>query len=603
MKRLFYILLFIITTNYSFSSNATDSLTLGNCIGKCVGYLNSNIKGAALCIEESVAQTISENEITDISIYMAAPASLINDFSIFISDNLDEAPIYEQKATTYCIGWNNIKFDKPFRIEGKQIFIGFKYSGTSICLASKTSDYKEYVLKDNKWEILNNANGIAAYIVIKGNNIPDNFVEWSIKTPFGYTVTGNKCLVETSILNLSGTPITSAEFRCITENRISSYKIENLNIGHLEEANVPIENIVFEDEGKINFKIELYKLNGIDNVRTDKSVSDTFLITSIPEDKYIPRNVLIEVFSTENCTGCPSGHSTLDKITDEIDNIVELGHHSGFYTDKFTIDESIEYEIFYGGMKFAPAINVDRTSFFSRYGSLYIYGNIGTISSIGTETEDLLKEASRIPAFADIDIETNMEEDNIINATIEGKAILELPESRNDRLFVFLSEDSIFSESQAGAGKSYYHRHVARQCLTGAWGKEINLENGFRESFSFTIPKEWNISRMKLIAFVGNYNHEDIFDCQIYNSKQVSLAHYASTGIENNKIADEIKLIDRTIMFQYNVNSLMLFDISGKCIFQGHDSKTFQLENLPEGIYIYKAISKGNLISNKILLK
>ena len=75
------------------------------------------------------------------------------------------------------------------------------------------------------------------------------------------------------------------------------------------------------------------------------------------------RNILIENFTSQTCSNCPTGHSTLHRVLEEsgMKNLVQVSHHAGYEADRFTMKEDGEYCWFYGaGTTFAPAVMFNR---------------------------------------------------------------------------------------------------------------------------------------------------------------------------------------------------------------------------------------------------
>ena len=114
---------------------------------------------------------------------------------------------------------------------------------------------------------------------------------------------------------------------------------------------------------------------------------------------------------------------------------------------------------------------------------MYTYGHGGPIGGVGY-LEEVIADALATPAFATVQLEVTSEGgDNYRQLTIHvtGESLLPLPEGHDDRLFVYLTEDSIFTENQAGAAGNYYHRHSLRQSLSDTWGDPRRAGRGLRE--------------------------------------------------------------------------------------------------------------------------
>lgn len=237
-----------------------------------------------------------------------------------------------------------------------------------------------------------------------------------------------------------------------------------------------------------------------------------------------PRRVLLEFFSTERCTNCPLAHSNLERLFgDGGDSIIMLSHHAGFYDDAFTIPESTEYEWFYSPYRgmYAPAAMFDRTCFEQLP---EIYGDQVPIfdGSKASYLQPAYAAAAAVPALADIEITTQYDAaTRQLQLTVSGNTSAEAVGDL--RLNVFLTEDSLFTQTQAGAYGAFYHHHSARQCLTGTWGETIYSGASFERSYTTTLPAQWNARHIDVVAFASYYNAEDRQSCQVLNAASASI--------------------------------------------------------------------------------
>lgn len=249
------------------------------------------------------------------------------------------------------------------------------------------------------------------------------------------------------------------------------------------------------------------------------------------------RSVLMEMFSTERCNNCPLAHSNVERIFgDGGDSIIMLGHHAGFYTDDFSLAESVEYEWFYTPSRgtYAPAAMMDRRSDPDGLPEVYDDGVPVFDGARASRLQAAYAMASALPAYAAISITTTFDTDTrLLSATVSGRRLRQMMGESDLRLNVFLAEDSVFSRTQAGAIGQYYHRHMARQCLTGTWGMPIQLDEGFAQDFTLTLPDDWSVPHLSLIAFVSNYNPADRNNCQVLNTASAPIITSQPHGIEH----------------------------------------------------------------------
>lgn len=258
----------------------------------------------------------------------------------------------------------------------------------------------------------------------------------------------------------------------------------------------------------------------------------------------IQRRVLLEVFSTERCNQCPLAHSNITRIFgDGGDSIVMMGHHAGFYTDGLTIPESLDYEWFYTPNRglYAPAAMMNRVYDPASTSDTFADGVPVFDGSSARKLQSAYASAMAMPLFVKVELSTTYDAENRrLDITVNSSMLRHLPNAAQLRMNVFLTEDSIFSKTQSGAIGSYYHRHSARQCLTGTWGESIDLNQPVTSSYSTEIPLEWNVQQMEVIAFVSGYDAQDRNNCQIFNTAATHFAERTFEGI-STLLADQVQ--------------------------------------------------------------
>lgn len=245
------------------------------------------------------------------------------------------------------------------------------------------------------------------------------------------------------------------------------------------------------------------------------------------------RKVLVEVFSTERCTNCPAGHETLAYALGGKPNVIELVHHAGFFTDKFTITESTAYEWFYKSNEytssFAPAFMMDRTHW-DALPDYYYYSAPMSMSFDSKALKATYAAAAAVPGLADISITpTYNADERLLALDVEAEALVASEGYEHPALNVFLVENDVFSISQEGTFGSYTHQHLVRQCLTTTWGEGFEAGGTTSRHYDVTLPDAWNPACMTVVAFVANYNPRSNADCRVMNAEEVPL--YDPMGI------------------------------------------------------------------------
>ena len=269
--------------------------------------------------------------------------------------------------------------------------------------------------------------------------------------------------------------------------------------------------------------------------------------------------------------------------------VVEVCHHAGFYTDAFTLTESVKTEWFYQPSNlYAPAVMFDRTCDAVNYPEIFDDNvPVTDITNLSTQCNNQLNT----PAFVALNIDkTYNDATRQLTLNIGTSALLNTATPDSLRLTVMLTEDSVATETQAGIAGTYYHRHLLRQYLTPVWGTPMQAST----SLSFTVPEEWNVQKMQAVAFVANYNAKDKNDCQVMNTQAVEIAN-ASTGIQGT--ADNgghdcsaqtrtVCITQGSLHLPHHCEQLMVFDMSGRCV---HTlDATHPATSIAPGMYVLK---------------
>lgn len=248
--------------------------------------------------------------------------------------------------------------------------------------------------------------------------------------------------------------------------------------------------------------------------------------TSDPD--FIQRNILLEVFSTERCTNCPAGHETLAYALGEKPYIIELVHHAGFFTDKFTIPESVEYEWFYKSedymTSFAPAFMMDRTHW-DALPDYYYHPTPVSMSFSSKALKAAYNEAVKVPAYATITLLPTFDpSQRTLGIDVEATALVATAGYERPRLNVFLTENEVFSKTQENSFGKYYHQHLVRQCLTTTWGEAFEAGGSISRHYDVTIPEDWDATKMSVVAYVANYNARNSADCRVMNTEEARVS-------------------------------------------------------------------------------
>ena len=254
------------------------------------------------------------------------------------------------------------------------------------------------------------------------------------------------------------------------------------------------------------------------------------------------RRVLVEEFTTEQCPNCPRAINTLQQCVNAGygDQMTIVAHHVGFYTDWLTVEEDKEYLWFFDPTgkegTYAPAVMLDRTVF---------EGSSVPVNSIGyfADFEPILKKAIDIPAFVKIDVSSEIEENNLLNISVNMERMPIFNVVNEDaRVTIYLIEDEIPHRAQAGiSSDTFTHSHVYRACLTNIWGDPIEWTgNNSVKECSVPLDDTWNREHLSVVAFVNEYNADNVAECEVFNSNIAPIGTSGIAPLFTTEIIEEV---------------------------------------------------------------
>lgn len=556
---------------------AVNTLTIGNCNTRITSSvaIGADRGGSALFFPATTMEGYKGCKIVEVQIGMDVTTSG-GAVQIFLTHDLQAEPFYSETLDALKRGWNTYTLKEPYTIDGQALYIGYTLDGVKyLSYASKFADGEEWVMQKNKgWLRYDGKSSAAILAVVEGSKLNPRNARLSRARVPGYVVRGETIGYEGTVQNLGAEDITSLTFALMKDGKpVQTETLDGLHIAPRAEDDFALTTFALQEEGESDLCLSIVKVNGADDAVTADNTSRTQ--HTLCRDSYTKRKVLLEFFSTERCTACPEGHKYIDDMFADVDDIVEIGHHSGFYTDQFTIPESVDYEWFYNPTnKYAPAVMFDRANLSDTYPTLFTYG-VPVVKPTNAP-ELLYKECGSVPALVSLNIAHELVGRHL-TMTVDGSQLLPIASPDSVRLCVFLTEDSIYTTTQVGATKTgFYHRFVARKSLTATWGNNIDLD-GFAKTYEADLPEEWDASKMRIVAFVVNRNSVDRNDNRVLNSAE-ALVDPTATAVVDVEATDSVA--DRWLLTRTDGTPLA----KGRGRWLLHTT----FDALPTGLYIIK---------------
>jgi hypothetical protein len=241
----------------------------------------------------------------------------------------------------------------------------------------------------------------------------------------------------------------------------------------------------------------------------------------------IIRKVLIEDYTGHTCGNCPRAAENLHDIEALYgEQIVPMAVHAGFfaapsgshYSADYRTQEGNDLDQFFGNSALGlPNGLVNRSSF-------------GGSTSIINRTDWASKasELVALPPEAWITITPDYNADlRLLSISVNTKILEEINESLN--IVYYITEDSIqspqkdYSLPEPSSIDDYYHRHMLRGSMNGAWGDVLGSGIGYTQNqeintnATFTLPDTWNANHISVLALVYRTNTKEAVQAEQRN--------------------------------------------------------------------------------------
>jgi hypothetical protein len=250
----------------------------------------------------------------------------------------------------------------------------------------------------------------------------------------------------------------------------------------------------------------------------------------------VQQKALVEEFTGAWCGYCPDGALILEDIITTNPNAIGVSIHN---SDAMVTSTGNIVEGFFNNLGFPSGIvnRNDESMSRSLWESATSSATAG-MSDVGVSFESWSYNATTRTVTVTVKVDAF--------ATKVG----------THRLGLILTEDDVTGSGSGydqvnyyntTAGHPYYgagnpivgfsHDHVARAFVGGAWGGSgvvaDSLYNGYSTSYTFTtiLSPSWDETKMKMVAWVGNYDGSGLTQRSIINSEEIDMN--VITGVNN----------------------------------------------------------------------
>lgn len=519
-------------------------------LGHCDGELSTSSRvkhdtagdwiSSGVFIAPETAATVAGNHIDKMNVGLCSTIH-IEKVTVWIRSDLNGSNLAETTVDVSDLkkGWNLIDLEKPYNIpaDGKGFYLGYSILQDGRCagpaVLTKPGVGSFYYQAGNAdWQDMSSQYTLCLEGMAYGDNLPKYNVTLEEITPQSVFIVsdGNlKCVA--SVRNRGTVIVTGLDFSVDidgAEQPVSGHADCSIPFGETQNVVFTVRPVLKSVPESCGINVTVTSVNG----NNDEDPTDNTAVSSfdVMADAF-PRTVIVEEFTTENCPNCPAAATKLHNVLAEpfySDNVVAVCHHSGYRYDSFTTAFDRDYEWFYNanGGTYAPAMMLDR--------ALTVESNTPVFFP---SSESMLKNEidKRLasPSSVSLAISAEKKSDSKLTVSVFGKRIDGMDDDLN--VTVFLVENNISTDQQAGVGAGYLHQHVSR-AVNQTWGSPVVWSgNEYEGEFTFPLDGSWNYDNLEVVAMMNRYNETDPKGCSVENAAHIYLSNSGLNEIAEDK--------------------------------------------------------------------
>ena len=230
---------------------------------------------------------------------------------VFITNDLNRSPFTSRSKLRGRVAGTQSRSTLSFVIDGQALCIGYEVSG------QKFLAYTNMLVENEEWVKCDEAFGWEKYegeptlraalqAVVTGDNLPQHNVQiLNTKMP-NYTLPGKNIIYSGTFNNLGATTVNSLKFTYLVNGKeFTTHTVSGLNVRPRTTGAFMMQNLILDQTGIYDVQLQISQINGeADAYEKDNAtpVKQTMVCNSV-----VKRRALLEVFSTEKCTGIPIG--------------------------------------------------------------------------------------------------------------------------------------------------------------------------------------------------------------------------------------------------------------------------------------------------------
>lgn len=209
------------------------------------------------------------------------------------------------------------------------------------------------------------------------------------------------------------------------------------------------------------------------------------------------RTVLLEEFTGQKCTNCPSAHESIEKIEEQYgDNLIAVSIHA----TTLAINEDPNSKI--SGLK-----QPEGDEYSQKWGVSTI--PIGVVNRKSGLTDPgawqgLVREYMQNDSPIAITLSATLDE---TSEKINIETDIDAGDNITGKLQLWVVESGIVAVQlllDGSLNPNYVHNNVFRAAVNGTWGENVTLVTRESQSFahSIAVKSNWNIDNLSIVAFI-----------------------------------------------------------------------------------------------------
>ena len=613
---------------------AENSMTIGHCsdvIENEVGFRPNKLVEGGIQFTEDMLVSLKGNTLT--KVLLGIGRDLGRENKLMLTYDLDGEPFYVQDVYSdelKASAWNTIELETPYVIKGEEFFIIYHAKGSNRpdcyifgldnTLASEYGGWMRYEEDGgfSSWFWVGEGNFYTNFCmkgVVEGDNLPQYDLSMKSVSMDEYVAPGRAFSVEGVLNNVAAATVPSFDIEVkIGDNEPVSKTFNNVDLSNGDNYSFAIDGLVIDEVGEYDVAVSVV----LPEATADENDANNTMVKQIKcTDEFYQRNVLLERFTTADCTNCPTADYLIDAAIEDYgleNRVIKVSHHAGYsvLNDNFQIPESVQYTMFYNGSQYAPALMLDRTNL-GEYGAPQAGGaeSPGPVFFPGDDAKfrELLQLRANELAYVQLEIEKMFDNNSReLKLRINGTASRDdIVDNADLKLTVFLLENNL-KAYQAGASdpQNYIHNEVIRDVVSDVWGDPVEFDNyKFSKEYTYNVSMEWISSNMTVVAFLYNKDGEgtdfDVNNCGVLNAASYKLGDPNNLSVE---VVDEHAMSfivnGNTVKSDKVCDSIDVYGLDGTLTAQYVHVDSFMLES---GFHIVKFTVDGKEQVEKILIK